>query len=355
MAERRRRITLLAADADRHLQAHLAALPLEEAGVRLLGQAESGECALEDCRRLHPDVLLTEIHLPGLDGLVLAEALRKEQPGLRVIFLTAAQDFACARAAVQVGAAGYLLKPIREEELLYALRRIAEEKQAIRAEEREGSPKQSTEVYRALAEAETALHRLLHRNDTAKAFQEIETLLDKMPSETQKKLMTLELLSLIGRIRAEKGCALPPEKLLALHQSATETQNVQTLLDAVGEALSEWPEVKPESSGGLAADAERIIGRKYMHSGLTVQAIARELNLSPNYLSAAYRGATGVRLGEAICRVRMERAQVLLRETDLRLEEIARSVGFENARYFVTVYQKQTGEHPLDCRKREQR
>ena len=107
VAETRRRITLLAADADRHLQAHLAALPLEEVGVRLLGQAESGEHALEDCRRVHPDVLLAEIHLPGLDGLALAEALRKEQPGLRVIFLTAAQDFACARAAVQVGAAGY--------------------------------------------------------------------------------------------------------------------------------------------------------------------------------------------------------------------------------------------------------
>lgn len=355
VAETRRRITLLAADADRHLQAHLAALPLEEVGVRLLGQAESGEHALEDCRRVHPDVLLAEIHLPGLDGLALAEALRKEQPGLRVIFLTAAQDFACARAAVQVGAAGYLLKPIREEELLYTLRRIAEEKQAIRAEEREGLPEQSTEVYHVLTEAETALHRLLHRNDTVKAVKEIETLLGKMPSRTQKKLMTLEILSLIGRVSAEKGCVLPPEKLLALHQSVMEAQDAQTLLDAAGEALSEWPEAERESSGSLAADAERIIGRKYMHSGLTVQAIAREMNLSPNYLSAAYRGATGVRLGEAICRMRMERAQALLRGTDLRLEEIARSVGFENARYFVTVYQKQTGEHPLDCRKREQK
>ena len=215
VAETRRRITLLAADADRHLQAHLAALPLEEVGVRLLGQAESGEHALEDCRRVHPDVLLAEIHLPGLDGLALAEALRKEQPGLRVIFLTAAQDFACARAAVQVGAAGYLLKPIREEELLYTLRRIAEEKQAIRAEEREGLPEQSAEVYHVLTEAETALHRLLHRNDTVKAVKEIETLLGKMPSRTQKKLMTLEILSLIGRVSAEKGCVLPPEKLLA--------------------------------------------------------------------------------------------------------------------------------------------
>ena len=68
-----------------------------------------------------------------------------------------------------------------------------------------------------------------------------------------------------------------------------------------------------------------------------------------------YQCGRGVRLGEAICRMRMERAQALLRGTDLRLEEIARSVGFENARYFVTVYQKQTGEHPLDFRKREQR
>ena len=219
VAETRRRITLLAADADRHLQAHLAALPLEEVGVRLLGQAESGEHALEDCRRVHPDVLLAEIHLPGLDGLALAETLRKEQPGLRVIFLTAAQDFACARAAVQVGAAGYLLKPIREEELLYTLRRIAEEKQAIRAEEREGLPEQSEEVYHVLTEAETALHRLLHRNDTVKAVKEIETLLGKMPSRTQKKLMTLEILSLIGRVSAEKGCVLPPEKLLALHRA----------------------------------------------------------------------------------------------------------------------------------------
>ena len=241
VAETRRRITLLAADADRHLQARLAALPLEEVGVRLLGQAESGEHALENCRRVHPDVLLAEIHLPGLGGLALAEALRKEQPGLRVIFLTAAQDFACARAAVQVGAAGYLLKPIREEELLYTLRRIAEEKQAIRAEELEGLPEQSAEVYHVLAEAETALHRLLHRNDTVKAVKEIETLLGKMPSRTQKKLMTLEILSLIGRVSAEKGCVLPPEKLLALLILSAKERALPSALPRLTRAMPSLP------------------------------------------------------------------------------------------------------------------
>ena len=80
VAETRRRITLLAADADRHLQAHLAALPLEEVGVRLLGQAESGEHALEDCRRVHPDVLLAEIRLPGLASLLWRKRCGKNSP-----------------------------------------------------------------------------------------------------------------------------------------------------------------------------------------------------------------------------------------------------------------------------------
>ena len=90
-------------------------------GVEVVGEADSGEQALELAGRLRPDLLLLDLEMPGLHGLAVARALRGDALPA-VIFVTAWQEHAVG--AFEVGAVDYLLKPVRRERMAAALEKV---------------------------------------------------------------------------------------------------------------------------------------------------------------------------------------------------------------------------------------
>jgi two-component system, response regulator YesN len=91
-------------------------------GLAIVAVARDGREALEECRARQPDILLTDIKMPLLSGLDVARELRRQRSSPRVIFVSGYAEFQFARDAVEVRAEGYLLKPIRKEELLALIR-----------------------------------------------------------------------------------------------------------------------------------------------------------------------------------------------------------------------------------------
>jgi two-component system response regulator AlgR len=96
----------------------LAELLEEIPGVALAGQAANSAAALDLIARLGPDLLLLDIHMPGVDGLTLARSLRGDRAPL-VVYVTAYEKHALA--AFDSGAVDYLLKPVRKERLATAI------------------------------------------------------------------------------------------------------------------------------------------------------------------------------------------------------------------------------------------
>ncbi|MDR1635855.1 MAG: response regulator, partial [Treponema sp.] len=90
----------------------------------LAGSADCGAEGLELARRLRPDLLLTDIRMPRMDGLELLKHLHAELPDLTVIIISGYQDFEYTRTAMQHGAADYILKPLTPSALKSALERI---------------------------------------------------------------------------------------------------------------------------------------------------------------------------------------------------------------------------------------
>lgn len=93
---------------------------------KVVGEASNGEAGLEEIRRLRPDIVVTDIRMPRMDGLEMLRRLREEGCGVSVILLTAYSDFSYAQAALKLGAVDYLLKPFHDGELEAAVQRIAE-------------------------------------------------------------------------------------------------------------------------------------------------------------------------------------------------------------------------------------
>ena len=86
-------------------------------GFEICGEAVNGRDALVKVRNLHPDLLIVDIKMPVIDGLKLLEELRKEGNRVQALILTGYSEFDYAQKAVNLGAIGYILKPIDEDDL----------------------------------------------------------------------------------------------------------------------------------------------------------------------------------------------------------------------------------------------
>lgn len=101
-------------------------------GYKFVGEAGDGELAYPMIRDLKPDIVITDIRMPFMDGLELSRLIKKELPSTRIIILSGYDDFQYAREAISIGVTDYLLKPISGAQLLEAIGKVSD---GIKAEQ----------------------------------------------------------------------------------------------------------------------------------------------------------------------------------------------------------------------------
>lgn len=118
-------LKLIIADDEKWVRTTIKSIiPFDKLNLALSCEASNGIEALELCRQYEPDILLTDIMMPGLTGLELMKEVRKLLPNLRIVVISGYNDFEYAKTAMKYGIADYLLKPIDEKELTQVLERI---------------------------------------------------------------------------------------------------------------------------------------------------------------------------------------------------------------------------------------
>ncbi|MBD2845520.1 response regulator [Paenibacillus sp. IB182496] len=247
-------------------------------GYVVCGQARNGAEALEAARRLEPELIVTDIRMPRLDGLAMIARWRAEWPEARFMILTGHSDFEYARQAMQYGVRHYVLKPIEEKEVERGLRELASD---IRA------GLDSKQELAALREHSTAYSRIRAR------LQETATDEDSLPAPPSDE----ERYDLAHRVRA----------YIDLHA----------------------------------------------HEPLTLVQVAERFYVHPHYLSQLFHKKTGQPFLQYLTAVRMEHAKRLLLTTELKVYEISRRVGYEDAKYFSRLFERQVGAKPSVYKARE--
>lgn len=96
-----------------------------EPDIEVVGEAESGEQALPQIRKLKPDVVLCDLHLPGISGLEVTERVVRGEYGARVIGVSVLEEGPMPRRLLEAGACGYIGKACDAAELLHAVREVA--------------------------------------------------------------------------------------------------------------------------------------------------------------------------------------------------------------------------------------
>jgi len=102
-----------------------------ETDIEVLGDVESGEEAMPLIRKLKPDVVLCDLHLPGVSGLEVTERIIKGDHGTRVIIVSVLEDGPMPKRLLEVGASGYVGKGGDASELLRAIRDVARGKRYL--------------------------------------------------------------------------------------------------------------------------------------------------------------------------------------------------------------------------------
>jgi two-component system response regulator YesN len=103
-------------------------------GCEIVGEAEDGEEGLEIIRHKKPDIIITDIRMPGIDGLDMIKKIKDLKDDCRIIIITGFRDFAYAQEAVHLGAFRFLLKPTKNSELMEAVNEAKYEIQKDREE-----------------------------------------------------------------------------------------------------------------------------------------------------------------------------------------------------------------------------
>lgn len=218
--------------------------------VKVVGEAVNGIEAIEGIQKSKPDILLTDIRMPGLDGLALAEQIQKKMLHTKVVFISGYAEFEYARKAIQMKVSGYLLKPVELEELKRVLETVIAELKEISSAD----------------DADSLL------NDD------------------------LEKMSTIQRV----------------------IQDIQ---------------------------------KSYMED-ITLASLAEKYNLSTGYLSIQLKEYLGEPFSKYLTSLRVLKAQELLADEKLSVEQISEAVGYKDYFYFTKVFKKATGSTPSKYRKK---
>lgn len=380
--------------------------------AELAGTARNGEQALSMALELEPDIVITDIKMPLMDGLMLMESLKQHLPFCKIVIISGYSEFELVKQAMLYQAVDYVLKPIDADELNDAISRAIghlKEDQKTKL----GLLALKEKHFNALFDnprldesllSDTLAH--LNLTLTLGQYQVLEVAIDDNTKDTENYRGThlspdqflnrlldenltpgnaIAFCSSLGRQQFTVLCGYPAA--LEIYNLVRQIINELDKLTAVLEELSipyrigvglphpaaditasrheadyacqyllnhnrtgiEFYDGIQQKKIYMIARITAFIDTNYAQP-LTLDSVARQFYLSPSYLSRYFKSQMGENFVDYLTRIRMEHAIQLMKTTTLMIHEVARLVGYENINYFSKLFKRVTGKSPREFR-----
>lgn len=358
-----------------------------------LFEAEDGVDAFEKARALSPDVLLLDIHMPRLKGLDLVERLNGLGRDWIILIVTGHDEFEYARTALTLRVFDFLLKPVPEARFREVIAKARSEL-ATRREERGFVDWSKSRMAQQRGELrESLLRDWIEGRTPQDEFDRAARYLDlELPARPALLLVAGSGEAKSDWVRTERGRLFTPVRqtalafagsvafedtsrniVLVVDREAAGWRDVADLLvetlgadaapvegldlETIAELPAAWTRLAgllsgKSGEGGLVSGAREFLETYYRDPELSLESTAGNLRVSPDYLSRLLKAATGHSFLNFLCRLRMEKAKVLLDDPRLRVAEIAERVGYRDQNYFCRHFKSVTGVTPKGWRSR---
>lgn len=355
-------------------------------GWDLVYTARDGVDALEYIKGDRPNVIISDIKMPIMDGIEMARIARDYYPDLFFIFLSGYKEFEYAKQALALNAVDYMNKPVNNETLIEVIRRA--EKKCLQAQnvnqilyekypliKRQYISKLMQDNFR---EADDAIFRAFDVNiagglgmvlfldfgkdtpaDALNCQKYLQTLCNVLTKQYYGSLflcmdnLQLFIIYTLPDCKDPRRFTEEAEKLkkhinccLSSNLNITGTFYQGSIMKTLNDLYASCQaamQAKNSKMYTLLSQIKRCIEEQYQNPDLSLVTIARQFNINHCYLTSLYKDQFGINLYDYLVHVRMEKAGKLLRTSDMKSYEIAEATGYRNSQYFSASFKKYYG------------
>ena len=337
----------------------------EKYGFVLSGEAANGEQALEVIENIRPDVVITDIRMPFMNGIELSRILASLYSKIKIIILSGYIEFSYAQEAINLGVYEYIVKPVTPVKLTHTLMNLketldkdAKENDTIRElihrlnKERSGIQLKA----KNLADAQTLEKDLTAFLKQGK-LEDVDRFVSNYISSQSDAILNSEIFSSYYGIKILTVCMQviqefggEPEKILDGLDNINEyvkrlygQESVKKETKNLIVTVIQYRNKIVDSSTKIIDKAKDYIEENIAKSKLTLNDVANYVGLSPNHFSFVFKQRTGSNFIKYVTEVRIQKAQDLLKGTDMTAAEIADTVGYADPNYFSSVFKRNCG------------
>jgi two-component system, response regulator YesN len=326
-------------------------------GLEVVGEAEDGEEGIRLIKELKPHIVITDMRMPGLQGVELLQELTLQHPSLKLLIMSGYNDFVYLQQAIRSRAVEYLLKPLNPEELNAALSRCVQD---LKADDKASSHLQASPL-----QANPAYWNeyLAHRQKIYQKLQEgnLPVVLDGL-GQLQAWMMNLtdvpqdgnwfsfighDLVSLLeGHItsgglewKAFLEPVWPGIPDMFYHLSSLYTSQLEEM------------ELHRRRRGKLDLNEVKAYMDLHYMEPISLETIAQHFYVVKEHLSRIFKNHAGENITDYLVRKRMEKARELIAEQNVPIKAAAQITGYTDIAYFYRVFKKHFGIPPGELKK----
>ncbi|WP_256762391.1 response regulator [Cohnella sp. WQ 127256] len=334
--------------------------------LTIVGEAEDGLESLRMIDELSPDIVVTDMRMPGIDGVDLLKALKEQHPFLKIIVMSGYDDFVYLKQAIHSQAKDYLLKPVDPDELNAALAQCVRELQQtkqISAMPR-NTPLLMTDsivLDQYLEYRHLVYGYLLDLNavGVSQTLTALQHFLDSEHFESSRlKEIGHDFMQMLEHFVATSELELEWSLWIAqlappkLPEESVE-QSVIEMIGRIGgiykQAIDFVQEARKKRSKLDMSEVLAYINRNYKNT-ISLETLADYFYISKEHLSRSFKTFSGETVTDYIIRRRMEKAKQLIVEHKLSIKHAAEMTGYMDVAYFYRVFKKHYGFAPGELR-----
>ena len=327
-------------------------IPWNDLGYTLVGCASNGDDGYKMALEYEPDVVISDVIMPVLDGTQLCCRIMETMSGTSFIFISAYENFSSAQIGMSKNVHAYILKPITRQKLDFISQCLTEIRE------------KSTHIafYKEILFSDLFQNNLLSmlESDDAESIRSIFDRIvcgikyvdeDGMLNSVCARLIRIlfQYLERIG-LGAEKSKAYS-DSLEQIGKMKFKSDMIMYVADLYKRALAETAEEKPQDNITVVMESIKdYIDIHYSDQALSCMSLADEFHYSPGYISRMFNQKLGTTPSEYIMHVRLKKACYMLGYEDMQISQIAETTGFGNANYFTKVFRRKMHTSPTRYR-----
>ena len=330
-----------------------AMIAREKLDYEIVGFAYDGITALEVIRETKPDIVITDIRIPGLDGLSLIEETKEFLNNTAFIVISGYNEFEYARRALSLGVKEYIDKPITVQKVTEVLAKIEKEferneqtvlEAQVKQEERLELNNHIELIIKSIVQekAETMKEEAEH---ILREIRKQDYKIEEYKSECFKFLCVATGVFLEQKKQYERENLASYKEIEELETNEEIDEYVKDVIDKIADKIGAS---KSGSSHRTIRKLLEYINENY-NKDIGLIELADMVTMNPAYLSILFKDEVGMTYIKYLTQTRLNHAKELLLE-GYKVTEVSEMVGYNNYHYFCNIFKKNIGKKPNEYR-----